>query len=82
MQELYDTVHKQKLMPLLRHLDSRSDPEEVVALVVATLELARLGGIRAEQRRVFAEIFLRPGPTIFDQAIAFRQEAVEAGDGN
>jgi segregation and condensation protein A len=81
MQELYDTVRQQKLMPLLRHLDSRSDPEEVVALVVATLELVRLGGIRAEQRRVFAEIFLRPGLRDFDLATTFHQEAVEANYG-
>ncbi len=78
MQELYDTVHQQKLMPLLRHLDSRTDPEEVVALVVATLELVRLGGIRAEQRRVFAEIFLRPGPLNFDPGTIFHQEGTEA----
>jgi len=77
MQELYDTVHQEKLLPLLRHLDSRSDPEEVVALVVATLELVRLGGVRAEQRRVFAEIFLRPGPRSFDPATSFHQEVFE-----
>lgn len=82
MQELYDTVHKQKLMALLRHLDSHSDSEEVVALVVATLELVRLGGVRAEQRRVFAEIFLRPGPRAYDPAISFHQEAAEAGHGH
>ncbi|MCK5378482.1 MAG: segregation/condensation protein A [Acidobacteria bacterium] len=82
MQELYDNVHKQKLMPLLRHLNSRSDQEEVVAVVVATLELVRLGGIRAEQRRVFAEIFLRPGPQPYDSAAAFHQEAQEPEYGN
>lgn len=78
MRELYDTVHKHKSVALLRHLDSRTDPEEVVALVVATLELVRLGGVRAEQRRVFAEIFLRPGPTAFDAAASFHQELQEA----
>jgi len=82
MQELYDTVHQQKLMPLLRHLNSRSDPEEVVALVVATLELVRLGGIRAEQRRVFAEIFLRPGPQDYDPATTFHQEITEVAHGS
>ncbi len=82
MQELYDTVHQQKLMPLLRHLNSRSDPEEIVALVVATLELVRLGGVRAEQRRVFAEIFLRPGPQGYDPATTFHQEISEAADGS
>ncbi|RLE23225.1 MAG: hypothetical protein DRJ65_12300 [Acidobacteria bacterium] len=78
MRELYDTVHQSKLMPLLRHLDTRTDPEEVVALVVATLELVRLGGVRAEQRRVFAEIFLRPGPLAYDPAATFHQESLEA----
>lgn len=82
MRELYDTVHQTQLMPLLRHLDTRSDPEEVVALVVATLELVRLGGVRAEQRRVFAEIFLRPGPLPYDPAAAFHQEAQEAAHGH
>lgn len=82
MQELYDTVHQQKLMPLLRHLNSRSDPEEIVALVVATLELVRLGGVRAEQRRVFAEIFLRPGPQGYDPATTFHQEISGAANGS
>jgi segregation and condensation protein A len=39
----------------------RSDPEEVVAVIVATLELVRLRGVFAEQRKAFAEIYLRPG---------------------
>ncbi len=71
MKELYDAVHQRKMMPLLRHLDTRSDSEEVVALVVATLELVRLGGVRAEQRRVFSEIYLRPGPRVFDPEESF-----------
>jgi len=49
------------LVPLLRDLNSRSDPEEVVAVVVAVLELVRLRGVFAEQRKAFAEIYLRPG---------------------
>lgn len=61
MQDLYDRVRSDTLVPLLRWLDSRSDPEEVVVTVVAALELVRLGGIAAEQRIPFAEIFLRPG---------------------
>lgn len=64
MRELYDHVMRDELVPLLRLLGSRSDPEEVVALFVATLELVRLGGIAAEQRLPFAEIFLRRGPRV------------------
>ncbi len=66
MQELYTKVIGDKLVPLLRHLHTRSDPEEVVTLVVATLELVRLGGVCAEQRRPFAEIYLRPGSKTID----------------
>lgn len=61
MRTLYERVRQEGLLPLLRHLHTRPDAEEVVVLVVATLELVRLGGIAAEQRRPFAEIYLRPG---------------------
>jgi len=61
MRELYGKVTEEGSVALLRHLHSRNDPEEVVTSVVAMLELARLGGIHAEQRRPFAEIYLRPG---------------------
>ncbi len=53
-------------MPLLRWLHARSDDEEVVVTVVATLELVRLGGLAAEQRQPFAEIYLRPGRRVLD----------------
>ena len=66
MGEIYRKVISEGLMPLLRHFHSRSDPEEVVVVMVATLELVRLGGIHAEQRRAFAEIYLRPGPRKLD----------------
>jgi chromatin segregation and condensation protein Rec8/ScpA/Scc1 (kleisin family) len=33
----------------------------VVTVVVAALELVRLRGVFAEQRKAFAEIYLRPG---------------------
>ncbi len=78
MRDLYGEVLREGLVPLLRHLHTRSDPEEVVTLVVATLELARLGGIRAEQRRRFAEIYLRPGPARLEVERMFTGEA---GDG-
>jgi segregation and condensation protein A len=71
MKEIYTRVHDEGSLPLLRHLDSRSDSEEVVALVVATLELVRLGGIAADQRRAFAEIYLRPGRQPLDPTTAF-----------
>jgi segregation and condensation protein A len=61
MRDLYSRVLDEGLVPLLRHLHSRSDPEEVVTMIVATLELVRLRGVFAEQRRPFAEIYLRPG---------------------
>jgi len=66
MRELYERVHREGSVSLLRHLDTRPDPEEVVTLFVATLELVRLGGILAEQRRHFAEIYLRPGPKVIN----------------
>lgn len=66
MRDIYRRVRGEGLFPLLRHLHRRPDPEEVVTMVVATLELARLGGVRAEQRRPFAEIYLRPGPRELD----------------
>jgi segregation and condensation protein A len=63
MQDIYQQVISDGLMPLLRHLHSRSDPEEVATVMVATLELVRLRGVFAEQRLPFAEIYLRPGDT-------------------
>ena len=61
MRDVYHRVTTDGMVPLLRHLNSRSDREEVVAVIVATLELVRLRGVFAEQRRAFAEIYLRPG---------------------
>jgi len=61
MQDIYHRVHEDGLMPLLRHLNSRSDPEEVATVMVATLELVRLRGVLAEQSKPFTEIYLRPG---------------------
>jgi segregation and condensation protein A len=61
MRELYRRVAAEDVVPLLRDLQRRSDPEEVVVVFVAALELVRLGGICAEQARPFAEIYLRRG---------------------
>ena len=61
MTDIYQKVAADGMVPLLRHLNSRSDPEEVVTVIVAALELVRLRGVFAEQRKAFAEIYLRPG---------------------
>ncbi len=77
MTDIYQRVRNDGLMPLLRHLHSRSDPEEVVAVMVATLELVRLRGVFAEQRRAFAEIYLRPGDRMLSpQELLSRRESV------
>lgn len=79
MRELYTRVHDLGMLPLLRHLDSRTDAEEVVALVVATLELVRLGGVLAEQRRAFAEIYLRPGHRPLQPGVDFTVQEASGG---
>jgi chromatin segregation and condensation protein Rec8/ScpA/Scc1 (kleisin family) len=61
MTDIYQRVRVDGMLPLLRDLNTRSDPEEVVTVVVAVLELVRLRGVFAEQRKAFAEIYLRPG---------------------
>jgi segregation and condensation protein A len=68
MNDLYRAVCRDGLFPLLSHLHTRPDPEEVVTLLVAALELTRLGGICTEQSRAFAEIYLRPGPRRLEAA--------------
>ncbi len=66
MREIYRRVPIDDSLPLLRDLHQRSDAEEVVVLFVAALELVRLGAVRAEQGRPFAEIYLRQGPNDLD----------------
>jgi segregation and condensation protein A len=78
MRELYRRVLEEKMLPLRRLLRGRGDAEEVVTLVVAALELARLGGIVADQRRAFAEIYLRPGARTLD-VDALLQEGIAGG---
>ena len=81
MRHLYGQVRSQGAIPLLRTLHSTGDVEEVVTAVVATLELARLGGIHAEQRRPFAEIYLRPGPRELDlERLLVEREEHGSGD--
>lgn len=81
MRELYDQVHQNGMFQLLEFLNKRSDSEEIVALVVATLELVRLGGIRAEQRRVFSEIYLHPGTRVLDGNALLKDWSSEATNG-
>ncbi len=78
MKELYERVRQEHLLPLLRLLYSRNDQEEAVTMVVATLELVRLGGIFAEQGLPFAEIYLRPGERDLNPDALLTQEK-EAG---
>jgi segregation and condensation protein A len=79
MRGLYERVRSDGLVPLLRWLHARSDDEEIVVTVVATLELVRLGGVAAEQRVPFAEIYLRPGPRELDALGEELFEEVEGG---
>ena len=76
MKDLYRRVREERLVQLLSYLHTLPDVEEVVTLLVATLELVRLGGIHAEQRKHFAEIYLRPGRSRLDL-----EKLLEAGDG-
>ncbi len=76
MRDLYRRVREERLVRLLSYLHTLPDVEEVVTLVMATLELVRLGGVRAEQRVRFAEIYLRPGQKGLDL-----ERVLEAGDG-
>ena len=75
MTDIYRRVRSDGIVPLLRHLNSRSDAEEVVTVVVAALELVRLRGVFAEQRVPFAEIYLRPG----DRELS-RKELLQRGE--
>lgn len=61
MREIYQRIAQDELVPLIRHLKRRPDPEELVVLFVAALELVRLGAAHAEQRDPFTEIYLRRG---------------------
>jgi segregation and condensation protein A len=75
MKDLYDLVRSDGLVPLLRHLNSRSDPVEISTVMVAALELVRLRGVFADQKRPFAEIYLRPGDRELDaRELLLREE--------
>jgi len=77
MSRLYRRVVEDEVGPLLRLMHSRADDEEVVVLFVAVLELVRLGGVLAEQRRPFSEIWLRRGRVTLGDG----QLAPAGGDG-
>jgi len=74
MKEIYQRIAEDQLLPLTRHLNRRPDPEEAVVLIVAALELVRLGAARAEQRHPFSEIYLRRGTQLLDQGSFDRYE--------
>lgn len=80
MREIYQRVAEDDLVPLMRHLQPRSDPEELVVVIVAALELVRLGAIQAEQRVPFAEIYLRKGRRPFDEASLEKKTDREGAD--
>lgn len=58
--ELFELIAHQRTFPLLSHLLTRPDRLEGVTLLVAALELVRLGASEAHQRQPFAEIYLTP----------------------
>jgi segregation and condensation protein A len=69
--ELYEFLLAQRSFPLLSHVLTRPDRLESVTLLVAALELVRLGVATAHQRRPFAEIYLAAtGAPLVTEAIA------------
>lgn len=81
MREIYQRIADDDLVPLIRHLHQQPDPEEVVVLFVAALELVRLGAARAEQRKPFTEIYLRRGDRLLSED-SFDGAEGEAADGS
>jgi segregation and condensation protein A len=79
MSDIYQRVMSDGLMPLMQELDSRSDPSEIAAVMVATLELVRLRGVFAEQRTAFSEIYLRPGDRRLGARELMRQGEQQVG---
>ena len=61
--ELFALIEKVRSFPLLSHLLTRPDRLESVTLLVASLELVRLGTAKVHQRRPFTEIYLTPTGT-------------------
>jgi len=80
MREIYRRIIDEDLVPLMRHMNQRPDPEEVVVLFVAALELVRLGAAEAEQRRPFTEIYLRRGRYDLDEESFSKDEPPGVAD--
>jgi segregation and condensation protein A len=80
MRELYNDILSSDLVPLLRRLHQRPDPEEVVVLFVSALELIRLRAARAEQRAPFTEIYLRRGECELDDTVFTGREAADGDE--
>jgi segregation and condensation protein A len=82
MREIYRRVSSEGAFGLLRDLHGRAETEEVVVVFVAALELVRIGAVRAEQRRPFAEIYLRMGDRrLVEGDLQRYQEVRETADG-
>ncbi len=79
IRELYARVLAEGLLPLRRLMARNADPEEVVTIVVAALELARIGGVLAEQARPFAEVYLRIGRLDLDVDALLRKGGAADG---
>lgn len=82
MREIYDRVSSEGAVALLRDLHGRLEAEEVVVVFVAALELVRIGAVRAEQRRAFAEIYLRRGDRRLEDGDLRQYQEQEAADGS
>ena len=75
MKDIYDLVRSDGLVPLLRHLNSRSDPVEVVDGHGGGPGTGAVAGVFADQQRPFAEIYLRPGDRALDaKELLLREE--------
>jgi segregation and condensation protein A len=83
MREIVRRIAEEKLVPLLHRDGRRPSPEEMVVLVVAALELVRLGGVRADQRQPFSEIYLRRGDRKLDpETLESPESGAVNGSGN
>lgn len=80
MLAVQELVWNTGLVQLLKHIHSRVELEEAVTVIVAALELARLGAVRTEQRRTFSEIYLRPGSRQVDPKLIGEDTGGESDD--
>ncbi len=61
MKDLAGRVRRDGVVSLVRSVLHGAEAEEVVAVIVAVLELVRLGAVSADQQVAFGEVFLRVG---------------------